>query len=1496
MIGKQTRTHHAEPVTSKGDERQGSPGKTSLVQSTFGAPAGPGAAGPGRAGAADRFPYQAELERLFGEDFSDVEVRLGTGGAGDAALASHEGARDVVTFDSAAPSREQVAHELTHVVQRRRFGAGRAGHSRMADDSEREARELGARAAAGEVVDVRAAPAARMQRDGDVAQNIHDKLHALIDDEDGAVADLRGDRDRRATCARYRARYGVDLWSDFIANASGATLRQALALLWPHMTVLDRLSTMIGIDDDEDGILQTIQSASDAELRAARGGIQPYLDELDPADGYSARQRIWPERAVENVVWLLHAGDGWIWDDEGPAASAILGLTPAQRLELWTRHQDAFGMFNERDRAQIGRMCQGPGGAPATDADAARVRMELATDGLGTDEDGVRTAIATAGNRRDELERIRTALASGRGDGGQPLTEAQRRVLERRLDELGDVGALLTPTAGDGGRLDERSFLGRVQADMDAATVDAALTTAHADAFTRAKQALLLTLGDTGIDVDEEAALQILRDVRGDLELAPGETFDGLGEAEVTRRRAASTARLRQALRRDPDLRPVWAALDAEELAYANDLTAGDTYASAIRELTEAFEGIDTDEAAILRILRELDPATRETLRDRNPAILHRIRDWPLGDAFRRAFEAVLATGHIPTGVALDAAFGGWGDGTDEDMATDALARMSVAERARHRRGYLLAHTHDEGADRTCRAPLPAEDQEALDAYRSLHARMASELTPEELDAALQALLGLPTVAEMQTERGRIDAATIMLMRQRERLQLTAGDTDAFTTTDDTAAAAHAEFSGRYDRAMEDGAINETELAVLIHLDEQFASRFREYSETANLVSEIAGTVAAVVAAAVVIIASGGTATAATPGVVAWLSANSTLISASAATGALAQVGASEAMGGDFNDALGPDGARQALSGALNGALAICGAALAERAATLVGLSGRALTAQIARSAVGATETSVGGRAFARGALTGLIDGSLSGAVGELAMTLTDAETWRRSVWQVLARAGAALLRGGVLGGATGAASSGLLESAQGLLRARALRDVAVHLDDGLGTGAHLEFQINADGSLDGLALHFGPGTTDGDLAAHVERVVAVRRASAVLSRARELTTQAGHARQEVLKIDRMIQDRLRQLRAPLSPQTRAVVEAELDVLQANLDEFADVAARGELAQGSGHIGRPDAPPGYPEPPTGHYYRRRGDGWDLQRYPDAEASTPRFTLESDGRGGWRTVSRESVAAAPAARFPEGTTAEQAFEQLVGPDSRSSFKAYWEMLRDRGLATREEVLAAMLDPAGRTEDAVRHALKEAFEGRVIARTLRGADGAVLSEAESMLQLRELTANLNPSDRGNLTEAWYLARHDGLVPHPTMTREANPGVVGREGRGVRNPDFIDGQTLVEVKSTRLGLSREEVQQIGDDLLVCASQGSVTLEDGSTRAVRSVRLVFSDVRGARGAADQLAAWLAGHPALTVEVFGATGAATRITATNLAELQARHEVTSLRALLGVL
>jgi hypothetical protein len=96
---------------------------------------------------------------------------------------------------------------------------------------------------------------------------------------------------------------------------------------------------------------------------------------------------------------------------------------------------------------------------------------------------------------------------------------------------------------------------------------------------------------------------------------------------------------------------------------------------------------------------------------------------------------------------------------------------------------------------------------------------------------------------------------------------------------------------------------------------------------------------------------------------------------------------------------------------------------------------------------------------------------------------------------------------------------------------------------------------------------------------------------------------------------------------------------------------------------------------------------------------------------------------------------------------------------------------------MLDPAGRTEDSVRHALKESFRSRVLARTRTTLAGAARTEAESLLELRRMTANLNSADRGSLTEAWYAARREGLVAHPEMLPERNPGAYEAAAAGLR-----------------------------------------------------------------------------------------------------------------------
>jgi hypothetical protein len=1236
------------------------------------------------------------------------------------------------------------------------------------------------------------------------------------------------------------------------------------------MPLIERLAAHGGVlDDDEDAILQTIVGATDAELAAApMSELLRHIGELPAADAYRARRRVWPHQAHINVEAYLREANGVFCDDEYGVSNALLDLTPAQRLTLWTEQQALFAMFSTADRAMVERMC-----TAATDADALRARMALATDGAGTDEEGVAGALAAAGQRHTQAAALDRLLDSGAWPDGRPLTGAERATLEQRRAEIGDIAGLLQRDQRRDGTLDPATFLGRVQDDMDSATVDSALELAGADDFERARQQMLMTIDLGGANVDEEAALAVLRGVADPM--------------------------VRNRLRLDRALAPVWESLDLEEIEQADDIMDGDTFALAVRDLTTAFEHVDTDEAALLRTVTRMSEADRERLRASNPPILVRIRGYSFAEVdFITAFDEALLTGQIKSEHALAAAFGGDHDGTDEDILNDALVALDQTQRDLLRRGYVLARTRIEQGS----VEVPPEDQPALDAYQALYTRMRAELEDEELDRAMQAMLGLPSVAEISTAAGRRHAATVMRLRQRERLEDTAYITDGLTTTDDTAEAAHVEFEARYQQALAaEDPISVEDFAILVHLDEQFDSRYRAYGDTANVVSDVAATVAAVVAAVVVVALSGGAGLAAAPGFASWLSANGTLIAGSALAGAVAEAGTAELMGGDFNEATGAEGARHLASGAIEGALAVCGAALAEEVASLRGLSGAALKAQIARSAVRAAETGVAGKAFARGALTGLIDGSLGGAVSELTMTLADAETWKRSVWGVLARAGAALLRGATIGAVTGGVAGGLAESASALLAARRLRHVTVEIDPALERGAYIDFDLDDPAAT--MTLRFGPGTTDADLAAHVDRVAAMQRALAVRDKAARLLTTAGHAEQEALKIRDLIEARVRELRRPMAPATRATIEDDLAVLERKLDEYLAVAASNDATPGSGRIGTPEELWRYPPLPEHHHFHQRDGipgGYDLQLDPYAPEGTPRFTLAPDGAGKFRLAPRPD-APPPSPRFADRAhTPAQIHRELM--EHNPSFVQFTDMLQREGIATRAEVIrrigvgddGAPIVARNRSHDDVRGQVKDLFRDEIIARTM-SRDGRALSEADSVLELRRLTSELNSSDQGKLTEAWYAARRGLSDQQPTMNEATNPMVVGRTASGGRQPDFVDGNELVEVKSTRNGLTPEDQLQIEVDLMCCATGGGVRV-GGKTQKAARLRLVFTDPGGALGSCGPLQRWLDNHPELTIEIFGRTGRPTLLSQATLPTALRKARAKTLAELLATL
>lgn len=122
----------------------------------------------GASGSAAPIPFCADMERSFGQDFGGVQAYLGRTDAAAGLRAEAATRGESVVFASAAPSRELVAHELTHVVQGRVHGGGalqgKDAVSSPSHAAEREADDVGARAARGEAVTVSARPEASVSR------------------------------------------------------------------------------------------------------------------------------------------------------------------------------------------------------------------------------------------------------------------------------------------------------------------------------------------------------------------------------------------------------------------------------------------------------------------------------------------------------------------------------------------------------------------------------------------------------------------------------------------------------------------------------------------------------------------------------------------------------------------------------------------------------------------------------------------------------------------------------------------------------------------------------------------------------------------------------------------------------------------------------------------------------------------------------------------------------------------------------------------------------------------------------------------------------------------------------------------------------------------------------------------------------------------------------------------------------------------------------------
>ena len=98
-------------------------------------------------------PYQGEMEAMFGEDLSGVKVSLRAKEVLDSLQAHAATDGESIAFSTANPSKDDVIHEVAHIVQYRRNGKG-TGISTPEQAGEREAEQIAAQAKQGEPLEV----------------------------------------------------------------------------------------------------------------------------------------------------------------------------------------------------------------------------------------------------------------------------------------------------------------------------------------------------------------------------------------------------------------------------------------------------------------------------------------------------------------------------------------------------------------------------------------------------------------------------------------------------------------------------------------------------------------------------------------------------------------------------------------------------------------------------------------------------------------------------------------------------------------------------------------------------------------------------------------------------------------------------------------------------------------------------------------------------------------------------------------------------------------------------------------------------------------------------------------------------------------------------------------------------------------------------------------------------------------------------------------------
>ena len=404
-----------------------------------------------------------------------------------------------------------------------------------------------------------------------------------------------------------------------------------------------------------------------------------------------------------------------------------------------------------------------------------------------------------------------------------------------------------------------------------------------------------------------------------------------------------------------------------------------------------------------------------------------------------------------------------------------------------------------------------------------------------------------------------------------------------------------------------------------------------------------------------------------------------------------------------------------------------------------------------------------------------------------------------------------------------------------------------------------------------------------------------------------ELGSRAWEARLELEKLGPIIEARAREMADPAtSPQRRAELEADLVHLETQAAEHAALLESMTTDPGRGYVaaegrtaGEQEAArqnlPKLPDPTAKAADGTTSLGEYIWRYSEGRLEVvnrgdgPKLVYDKT-TGSFIRDTRARVEP----RFAASTSRGEAYTLLGGREPVSEFGRFTSMLVAEGLATHQQLIDLVQEPAGLRYDTVRGNLKQRYAALVVEHLSSSARLAAtptyaflkrqgMSHHEALrgaghAEMVRLTRGLYESDRGAIAERWYEAYQGGgqQSRQVTVTREA-AAAAGATTVADRRLDRVSGGMIEELKNVTHALDAGDRAAIDDQLALVGHEITV---GGAKQAIGGVKVVFLDPLGAqtnrRYMYERLAPGRPGADSLVFEIFSARGDSMWITQSN--------------------